>query len=58
MKLIIQIPCLNEAQTLQVALDDLPKQIDGIDTIEYLIINDGSTDDTVRWQRNGACIMS
>ena len=48
MKLIIQIPCLNEAQTLQVALDDLPKQIDGIDTIEYLIINDGSTDDTVQ----------
>ena len=48
MKLIIQIPCLNEAQTLQVALDDLPKQIDGIDTIEYLIINDGSTDETVQ----------
>ncbi len=48
MKLIIQIPCLNEAKTLTVALDDLPKHIDGIDEIEYLIINDGSSDDTVR----------
>ncbi len=47
MKLIIQIPCLNEAETLEIALDDLPKHIDGIDEIEYLIINDGSTDNTV-----------
>jgi len=47
MKLIIQIPCLNEAETLEIALNDLPKQIDGIDTIEYLIINDGSSDNTV-----------
>ena len=48
MKLIIQIPCYNEADTLAVALNDLPKQIDGIDEIEYLIINDGSTDTTVK----------
>ena len=48
MKLIIQIPCYNEAQTLEVALNDLPRQIAGIDTIEYLIINDGSQDDTVK----------
>ena len=47
MKLIIQIPCLNEAETLTIALNDLPKHIDGIDEIEYLIINDGSTDNTV-----------
>ena len=47
MKLIIQIPCLNEAETLEIALNDLPKHIDGIDEIEYLIINDGSTDNTV-----------
>ena len=47
MKLIIQIPCYNEADTLEVALNDLPKHIDGIDTIEYLIINDGSMDNTV-----------
>lgn len=48
MKLIIQIPCYNEAETLKIALDDLPKHIDGIDEIEYLIINDGSRDDTVK----------
>lgn len=47
MKLIIQIPCYNEAETLETALDALPKQMDGIDKIEYLIINDGSKDDTV-----------
>ena len=47
MKLIIQIPCYNEEKTLPVTLNDLPTQIDGIDTIEYLIINDGSTDRTV-----------
>ena len=56
MKLIIQMPCLNEAETLEIALNDLPKQIDGIDEIEYLIINDGSTDNTVevakRWGVN------
>lgn len=53
MKLIIQIPCYNEAQTLEIALNDLPKTLEGIDEIEYLIINDGSQDDTVevakRW---------
>ena len=52
MKLIIQIPCLNEAETLEVALNDLPKHIDGIDEIEYLIINDGSTDNTVEVAKN------
>lgn len=46
MKLIIQIPCYNEAETLEIALNELPKQIDGVDEIEYLIINDGSDDDT------------
>ena len=53
MKLIIQIPCYNEAETLEVALNDLPRHIEGIDEIEYLIINDGSKDNTVevakRW---------
>ncbi|OOO00370.1 MAG: glycosyl transferase [Epulopiscium sp. Nele67-Bin004] len=47
MKLIIQIPCYNEEQTLPITFADLPKEIDGIDTIEYLIINDGSRDRTV-----------
>lgn len=46
MKLIIQIPCFNEAETLTIALDALPKHIDGIDEIEYLVINDGSSDNT------------
>lgn len=46
MKLIIQIPCYNEAETLEIALNALPKKIDGIDKIEYLIINDGSIDNT------------
>lgn len=56
MKLIIQIPCYNEADTLEIALNDLPEQIEGIDKIEYLIINDGSKDATVevakRWGVN------
>lgn len=52
MKLIIQIPCFNEAETLEIALNALPKQIEGIDTIEYLIINDGSKDSTVEVARN------
>ena len=47
MKLIIQIPCYNEAETLEIALNALPKHIEGVDTIEYLIINDGSKDNTV-----------
>lgn len=47
MKLIIQIPCYNEEQTLPITLADLPRHIDGIDEIEYLIINDGSNDRTV-----------
>ena len=52
MKLIIQIPCYNEAETLEIALNDLPKHIDGIDQIEYLIINDGSSDNTVEVAKN------
>lgn len=46
MKLIVQIPCFNETETLQSVLDDLPRQIDGIDVIETLVIDDGSTDGT------------
>lgn len=47
-KLIIQIPCLNEEQTLPITLADLPREIAGIDVIETLIIDDGSTDGTIR----------
>jgi glycosyltransferase involved in cell wall biosynthesis len=50
-KLIIQIPCLNEEHTLPATLADLPKQIDGIDDIETLVIDDGSTDRTVEVAR-------
>lgn len=51
MKLIIQIPCYNEEKTLPITFNDLPQKIDGIDEIEYLIINDGSTDSTVETAR-------
>lgn len=46
MKLIIQIPCLNERETLAETIADLPRHIDGIDEIEVLVIDDGSTDGT------------
>lgn len=46
MKLIIQIPCFNEAQHLPVTLAHLPRQIDGFDMVEWLVIDDGSMDDT------------
>lgn len=48
MKLIIQIPCYNEEETLAIALGALPREVLGFDKVEWLIINDGSTDDTVR----------
>lgn len=50
-KLIIQIPCLNEAETLPATLRDLPRSIPGIDVIEVLIIDDGSRDRTVEVAR-------
>ncbi|MBT4100311.1 MAG: glycosyltransferase family 2 protein [Gemmatimonadetes bacterium] len=46
MKLIVQIPCLNEEETLAATLADIPRQVDGIDQVEVLIIDDGSTDNT------------
>ncbi|MBI2834838.1 MAG: glycosyltransferase [Acidobacteria bacterium] len=51
-KLIIQIPCLNEAATLPATLRDLPPSIPGIDRIETLVIDDGSQDDTVSVARS------
>ncbi len=45
-KLVIQIPCLNEASTLPATLRDLPTQIPGIDAIETLVVDDGSHDGT------------
>ncbi len=52
MKLIIQIPCFNEEETLLQTLEDLPKEIEGIDVIEYLVINDGSSDKTTAVARD------
>jgi glycosyltransferase involved in cell wall biosynthesis len=46
MKLIIQIPCLNEAETLPVTLADLPRSVEGFDSVEWLVIDDGSSDGT------------
>ncbi len=51
MKLIVQIPCLNEEHTLPQTVKDIPRQIDGIDVVEILIIDDGSTDRTVEVAR-------
>ena len=47
MKLIIQIPCYNEAQALPQTVAELPRTLPGVDCIEYLVIDDGSRDDTV-----------
>ena len=47
MKLIIQIPCYNEAETLAIALSALPRQVPGFHVVEWLVIDDGSQDDTV-----------
>jgi glycosyltransferase involved in cell wall biosynthesis len=47
MKLIVQIPCFNEEATLPATFNDIPKNIDGVDVVEILIIDDGSTDKTI-----------
>ncbi len=47
MKLIIQIPCYNESETLSVTLKSIPRKIEGFSEIEFLIIDDGSTDNTI-----------
>src|SRR3954452_20758507 len=51
MKLIIQIPCLNEEATLPATLADLPREVPGVDLVEWLVIDDGSTDRTVEVAR-------
>lgn len=52
MKLIIQIPCLNESGTLDVAICALPRDVPGFDLVEWLVIDDGSSDDTSELARN------
>ncbi len=51
MKLIVQIPCFNEEQTLAQVIADIPRNIEGIDLVELLVIDDGSVDQTVRVAR-------
>src|SRR5438067_10448 len=51
MKLIIQIPCFNEEETLPTTLADLPRVVEGFDVVEWLIIDDGSTDRTIEVAR-------
>ena len=52
MKLVIQIPCFNEAATLPATLGDLPRDVPGFDAVEWLVIDDGSTDETRRVARD------
>lgn len=51
MKLIIQIPCFNEEQTLAIAIGDLPRHVQGFSSVEWLVIDDGSTDGTAELAR-------
>ena len=52
MKLIIQIPCFNEAASLPATLADLPRSVPGFDLVEWLVVDDGSTDETRRVARD------
>jgi len=51
MKLIIQLPCLNESGTLAIAINALPRQVPGFDQVEFLVIDDGSSDNTAEVAR-------
>src|SRR6185437_14300955 len=52
MKLIIQIPCFNEAEQLPLTLAELPRELDGFDVVEWLVIDDGSSDETIAVARD------
>ena len=51
MKLVIQIPCFNEAETLGRTVEDLPRHLEGFDSVEMLVVDDGSTDRTAQLAR-------
>ena len=48
MKLIVTIPCYNEEKNLAAVIQEIPRRMPGIDTVEVLIIDDGSTDNTIQ----------
>jgi glycosyltransferase involved in cell wall biosynthesis len=52
MKLIIEIPCLNEEEVLPLTLAALPREVEGFDVVEWLVVDDGSTDDTAQVARD------
>ncbi len=52
MKVVVQIPCLNEEKTLPLVLESIPKKIKGVDSVEILVIDDGSTDKTIEVARS------
>lgn len=59
MKLIIQIPCFNEERSLPVTLGNLPREVEGIDEVEWLVVDDGSSDETAEVARShGAHVVS
>src|SRR5258708_38047881 len=48
MKVVVLIPCLNEEKTLPLVLKSIPKTIDSVDSVEILVVDDGSTDHTIK----------
>ena len=58
MKLIVQIPCLNEESTLTQTIAEIPRHIDGVDVVDVLVIDGGSTDETARGCRRKGAIKS
>ena len=59
-RLVIQIPCLDEAETLGETLGDLPREVDGFDEVLWLVVDDGSTDDTAdaAWRHGADAVVS
>lgn len=59
MKLIIYMPALNEEMQIQIVINNLPQDFEGIDVVQYLVVDDGSTDETVTLAKAaGACVIS